>query len=118
MTKITRVKPSRRDIMKGAGAVAGTAVSGFPYISFAQNKPIRAGMVTINSGRGAMVGSASSKGASWEVEKFNAAGGLGGRPIELIVRDSKGKPEESTRIAREFINTVFSFQFSENRRSF
>ena len=97
---------NRRQVVKAAGgAVAATAVSGFPYITFAQNKPIKAGMVTIQSGRGAMVGSASTKGASWEIDKFNAAGGLGGRPIELIIRDSKGKPEESTRIAREFVNS-------------
>ena len=105
MTKTSSAGISRRRIVKGAGALATTAVTGFPYVSFAQNKPIRAGMVTINSGRGAMVGSASSKGATLEVDKFNAAGGLGGRPIELIVRDSKGKPEESARIAREFVNS-------------
>jgi branched-chain amino acid transport system substrate-binding protein len=97
---------SRRTVIKAAGGTAAaTLITGFPYISLAQNKPIKAGMVTIQSGRGAMVGSASVKGASWEIEKFNATGGLGGRPIELIVRDSKGKPEESTRIAREFINS-------------
>ena len=68
-------------------------------------KPIKAGMVTIQSGRFAVIGSASSKGALVEIEKFNAAGGLNGRPIELIVRDSKAKPEESARLAREFVNS-------------
>lgn len=93
----------RRTVLKGAAAA--TATVAMPFVSRAQNKPIKAGMVTIGSGRGAMVGSASSKGATMEIEKFNAAGGLGGRMIELIVRDSKGKPEESARIAREFINS-------------
>ena len=105
MRKPIGPKPTRRAVIKGAGVVAATSVAGFPFISRAQNKPIKAGMVTINSGRGAMVGSASSKGASWEIEKFNAAGGLGGRPIELLIRDSKAKPEESARIAREFVNS-------------
>ena len=105
MTNINRPTVGRRTVLKGASAAAATAVVGFPFVSRAQNKPIKAGMVTINSGRGAMVGSASSKGATWEIEKFNAAGGLGGRMIELIVRDSKGKPEESARIAREFVNS-------------
>lgn len=105
MTSRNRHAVGRRSVLKGAGAAAATAIAGFPFISRAQNKPIKAGMVTIGSGRGAMVGSASSKGASWEIEKFNAAGGLNGRPIELIVRDSKGKPEESARIAREFVNS-------------
>jgi branched-chain amino acid transport system substrate-binding protein len=40
-----------------------------------------------------------------EVEKFNAIGGLGGRKIELIIRDSKGQPQEAARVARELITS-------------
>jgi branched-chain amino acid transport system substrate-binding protein len=97
---------SRRAFLKGVGgAAAATAVTGFPYTSFAQNKPIRAGLVTVQSGRIAMLGSSSIGGTILEVERFNAAGGLGGRPIELVIRDSKGKPEEAARIARDFVNS-------------
>jgi len=98
-------RTTRRKVLAGAGAAAGVAVTGFPHVSRAQNKPIKAGMVTIQSGRGALIGSASSKGALTEIEKFNAAGGFNGRNIELVVRDSKGKPEEAARIAREFVNS-------------
>ncbi len=105
MTKLTRPKSTRRTILKGAGAAIATGVAGFPFISRAQNNPIKIGMVTIASGRVAMLGSSSANGANFEFEKFNAAGGLGGRPIELIVRDSKGKPEESARLARELVNS-------------
>ncbi len=105
MTKSTGAGRTRRHVLQGSAAAAATAVSGFPFVSRAQNKPIKAGMVTIQSGRGAVLGSASSKGALMEIDKFNAAGGLGGRMIELIVRDSKGKPDESARMAREFVNS-------------
>ena len=105
MTKSAGQGRSRRQVLRGGAAAAATAVAGFPFVSRAQNKPIKAGMVTIQSGRGAVLGSASSKGALMEIDKFNAAGGLGGRMIELIVRDSKGKPEESARMAREFVNS-------------
>ncbi len=37
--------------------------------------------------------------------RINAAGGLAGRPIEMIVRDSKGQPQEAARVVREFVNT-------------
>ncbi len=94
---------NRRSLIKGAGALAGTVVSGFPMISLAQNKPIKIGMPTILSGRVAMLGSASVNGAKIEVEKFNAAGGLGGRLIELVIRDSKGLPQEAARVARELV---------------
>lgn len=105
MTTRTPSGVGRRTVLKGAGAVAATATIGFPFVSRAQSKPIKAGMVTIQSGRFAVIGSASSKGALTEIEKFNAAGGLNGRPVELIVRDSKGKPEEAARISREFVNS-------------
>lgn len=103
---LSRPKRSRRAFLKGVGgAAAATAVTGFPYTSFAQNKPIKIGVVTIQSGRVAMLGSSSIGGIALEVDKFNAAGGLAGRKIELVIRDSKGKPEEAARIAREFVNS-------------
>lgn len=105
MTYRNRPAVGRRNVLKGAGAAAATAIAGFPFVSRAENKPIKVGMVTIQSGRFAVIGSASSKGAIMQIEKFNEAGGLNGRKIELIVRDSKGKPEEATRIAREFVNS-------------
>lgn len=100
--------PRRRALLQGATALAGaTALGslGFPAISLAQNKPIRIGMPTILSGRVAMLGQASSNAAMMEVEKFNASGGLGGRKIELIIRDSKGQPQEAARVARELITS-------------
>ena len=94
---------SRRKLLKGAIATAGIATLGLPAISLAQNKPIRIGMPTILSGRVAMLGIASRNAVAMEVEKFNAAGGLNGRMIEMVVRDSKGQPQEAARVARELV---------------
>ncbi|WP_420913562.1 ABC transporter substrate-binding protein [Bordetella hinzii] len=63
------------------------------------------GMPTILSGRVAQLGLSSRYAAVLEVERFNAAGGLNGRPIELVVRDSKGQPQEAARVARELVNS-------------
>jgi branched-chain amino acid transport system substrate-binding protein len=52
-------------------------------------------MPTILSGRVAMLGIASRNAVAMEVEKFNAAGGLNGRKIEMVIRDSKGAPQEA-----------------------
>jgi branched-chain amino acid transport system substrate-binding protein len=100
----TASPPDRRRVLKSGAAIAAASTIGFPFISHAQNKPVRMGMVTISSGRGAMVGASANNGAQTEIEKYNAAGGLNGRPVELIMRDSKGKPEEATRLARELVN--------------
>ncbi len=83
-----------------------TAAAGFsvPFVSRAQNKPIRVGVPTILSGRVAQLGISSRNAIALEVDKFNAAGGLGGRKVEVIVRDSKGKPEEAANHTRQLIN--------------
>ena len=38
------------------------------------------------------------------VEEVNAAGGVLGRPIEVICRDDAGKPEDAIRLAGELVN--------------
>jgi hypothetical protein len=52
--------PKRRDNRRSLRQVlagAAASVAGFPFVSRAQNKPIKIGMPTIQSRRAAMVGS-------------------------------------------------------------
>ena len=44
------------------------------------------------------------KGVQMYADEINAKGGVLGRQIELISRDSKAKPEEAVRVTRELIN--------------
>ncbi len=94
----------RRQFVKAAGALTAAAGLGFPFISRAQNKPIRVGVPTILSGRVAQLGISSRHAIEMEVARFNAAGGLGGRMIEIVTRDSKGKPDEAANNTRQLIN--------------
>ncbi len=94
---------TRRRLLKGAALAAGTLA--FPMISRAQGKPIRIGVPTILSGRVAQLGISSRNALEMEAEKFNAAGGLGGRKIEIVARDSKGKPDEAANNTRQLINS-------------
>jgi branched-chain amino acid transport system substrate-binding protein len=94
----------RRTMLKGVAA-GSAAMLCSPHIADAQANTIKIGMPTILSGRVAQLGTSSRKAVQMEVEKLNAAGGLGGRQIEMIIRDSKGQPQEAARIARELINT-------------
>jgi len=96
---------ARRRFLQGATALGGAAALGFPMISRAQAKTIKVGMPTILSGRVAQLGISSRNGMMMELDKFNAAGGLGGRKIEMVVRDSKGQPQEAARVSRELINS-------------
>ena len=103
--QLSSINKNRRRVLQSAAAMGGAAVLGFPMISRAQDKPIKVGMGTILSGRVAQLGTSSRNAVMMEVEKFNEAGGLGGRKIEMVIRDSKGKPDESARIARELVTS-------------
>ena len=103
MTRTRKPGVSRRATlaMMGAGAVTFAT----PWVARAQAKTIKVGMPTILSGRVAQLGTSSRNGVTLEVEKVNAAGGLAGRQIEMVIRDSKGQPQEAARVARELVNT-------------
>jgi branched-chain amino acid transport system substrate-binding protein len=94
---------SRRATLAFMGAGAATFAA--PWVARAQAKTIKIGMPTILSGRVAQLGTSSRNAVMLEVEKVNAAGGLAGRQIEMVIRDSKGQPQEAARIARELVNT-------------
>jgi len=77
-----------------------------PNIVAAQNKgPIKVGMPSVFSGVFALLGQSSSAGARMEIDKIIAAGGINGRKLELITRDSKGKPDEATKVVRDLVNS-------------
>ncbi len=94
----------RRSVLAGAAAVGGAALGGFPHIAGAQSKVIRVGMPTILSGRVAMLGNSNRAAAQIAVKAFNDAGGINGRTIELIDRDSQGRPDVAAKITRDMIN--------------
>jgi len=75
----------------------------FPQPAGAQKKPILVGFPMILSGGGALFGQPSMVGAQFAVKEINEKGGVLGRPLELVIRDCKGTPEEATRVAKELI---------------
>ncbi|HJR04899.1 MAG TPA: ABC transporter substrate-binding protein [Methylomirabilota bacterium] len=77
-------------------------VLAMPLAASAQ-KPIKVGVPLPLSGPPALFGEPASKGAMMYVEELNAKGGVLGRKIELIVRDSKADANEAVRVARELI---------------
>src|SRR5262245_33443231 len=81
-------------------ALVGLALAALPA---AAQKPIRIGYPVILSGPGALIGEPSLKGAQMFVEEINAKGGVLGRKIELVVRDTKGSADEAVRVARDLI---------------
>ncbi len=66
-------------------------------------KAIKVGMPMPLSGPPALFGEPASKGAQMFVDELNAKGGVLGRKVELLVRDSKADANEAVRVARELI---------------
>lgn len=97
----------RRTILKGAAATTiATGTLGFPAVLRASTEPIRIGVTTILSGRVAILGQSSLAGMQIPVDEINAEGGIDGRMIEIISRDSAAKPDEAARFTRELVNNI------------
>jgi branched-chain amino acid transport system substrate-binding protein len=104
MSSIKSRAAGRRQILKGAGALATAGVIGMPAIVKGQSGAIKIGVPTILSGRVAVLGQTSVGGLKVVFDKVNEAGGINGRKIELVVRDSKGAPQEAAKVTRDLIN--------------
>ena len=60
--------------------------------ALAQNQPIRIGVVTPLSGTYAGIGQQVKWGLDLAARQINAAGGVAGRPLELIYEDEEANP--------------------------
>jgi len=83
-------------------AMAWMASAVVPFAAFAQG-PIEIGFPIPLSGPTAIYGQPILRGAQMAVAEINAAGGLLGRKVEILPRDSKANPDEAVRVARELI---------------
>lgn len=72
-------------------------------VSCRKSEPLRLGFVGGLSGRVADLGVGVRNGAQLAVEQRNAAGGVNGRTVELVVRDDEQSPETAKRVVGELI---------------
>jgi branched-chain amino acid transport system substrate-binding protein len=82
--------------------LAGLAIFGFSPPAAAQ-EPIKLGFFGPITERFAGLGLDAKKGAELAVKQANAAGGINGRKIELVVYDDRGNRAEAVAVARKLI---------------
>lgn len=108
--------------MMKALSIAVSALVAAPVSAAAQTpagKPITIGMIAEQSGALGFYGQETTRSAQIFVDQLNASGGLLGRPVQLIVRDSKTAVNEAVRQARDLALTenvdflVHSFNSAE-----
>jgi branched-chain amino acid transport system substrate-binding protein len=66
-------------------------------------EPVKIGFFMSVTGRDASFGEVSLRGARLAVEELNAAGGVLGRPVELVVEDNRSIAGESATAAKKLI---------------
>ena len=71
--------------------------------SAADTPTIRLGALFSITGPASFLGAPEEKTARMLVEKFNAAGGVKGRKLELLVKDTGGSPEKAVSFARQLL---------------
>ena len=82
-----------------AGALVGAAISLFGSTALAQ--PIKIGWLSSLTGPLSSAALAENEGVKLAVEEINAAGGLLGRKIELLTRDTAGDPTKAVNFAQQ-----------------
>jgi len=94
-------KLSRRTLLKSAAAAgAFAAAEGVFAPAIAQNKPIRIGVLAPRSGIAASPGISGIRATEWTVEKFNAAGGIAGRKVEVVFEEETSPKDTIERFSK------------------
>jgi branched-chain amino acid transport system substrate-binding protein len=93
--------PTRRSVLKGiaAGGGALAATSFFPGFTNAQSaEPIRLGFQLHRTGIGASYGRWYERTATAALKRLNDAGGIGGRPVEILFEDDGTDPARGAEV--------------------
>ena len=91
---------SRRSVLKGAAGTAVLAGLGMPAIVQAQADAIRIGHLTPLTGFLGPLGEYAVMGIKLAAEEINAAGGVMGRQVELVLEDSVNPQTASAKAER------------------
>src|SRR5260221_8360232 len=99
---------TRRSFMLGTAGAVGLATAGTARRSFAQaaNEPIRIGWLAALTGASSAPGVGFNRGVLFAADEINAAGGVKGRKIEIVTRDTQGDPTKAVNATQEMISKL------------
>jgi len=75
----------------------------YSYNVYAAAEPYKVGCLVPLTGYSSWVGVLAKEGAELQVDLINKAGGVNGRPLQLILYDTQSKPEEAIRAAQRLL---------------
>ncbi len=93
---------SRRSALKGLAAGTAAATGWVPYIQAQSSQPIRIGFQVHRTGIGAAYGRWYDRTTEAAVRLINEAGGINGRPVEIIAEDDGTDPKRGAEVVEKF----------------
>lgn len=97
----SKFSPTRRSLIAAAGAGGLMTASGlFSSAAYAKNTPLKIGVLAPRTGPGASIGEIGVRGVQWGVDRINRDGGIGGRQVELVIREETTPRETMDRFRR------------------
>jgi branched-chain amino acid transport system substrate-binding protein len=94
---------TRRNLTIASASTLGLAATGLARPAIAKNEPLRIGWLGALTGPLAAPSIGFDRGTKWIVEQINASGGVKGRPIEIVARDTQGDPTKAVNATQELI---------------
>ncbi len=94
---------TRRGVLCGS---LGAAAAGLTARRAAAAEPIRFGWLTALTGPNSAPGIGFNRGVVYAVDKINAAGGINGRMVEIVTRDTQGDPAKAVNAAVELASNI------------
>jgi ABC-type branched-subunit amino acid transport system substrate-binding protein len=98
-----KTQSRRRFLQASAGFAVATMA---PSIVRAQGTPLQLGVLTPLTGAGGFDGPRMAKAMQAVIDEVNAAGGLLGRRVVLVIEDDQTNPEAAVRAARKLIDVT------------
>jgi len=84
----------------------GSAALGLASPALAQSEPIRIGWLAAMTGPSSAPAVGFNRGVLYAAEAINAAGGVKGRRVEIITRDTQGDPTKAVNATQEMISQL------------
>jgi branched-chain amino acid transport system substrate-binding protein len=99
---------TRRSVALGAIATSalGTSVLGLAKPAIAQSAPIRIGWLASLTGASSAPAIGFNRGVMFAADTINASGGVKGRKIEIVTRDTQGDPTKAVNATQEMISQL------------
>jgi branched-chain amino acid transport system substrate-binding protein len=96
----------RRKLLLGGTGLAAASAIGLARPAIAQSEAIRIGWLAALTGPSSAPAIGFNRGVLYAVDAINAAGGVKGRKVEIITRDTQGDPTKAVNATQEMISQL------------